>query len=62
MKVTENYCNGCPECIHCGRNADVEVLQCDECGAYEDELFIYDGEELCIDCIKKRLERVTIDD
>lgn len=61
MITVENYCNGCPECIHCGRNVDAEVLQCDSCGGYEDELYKFDGEDLCIDCIKERLEKVTID-
>lgn len=30
---------------------------CDRCGEYE-ELYYYDDEELCIECIKKRLEAV----
>ena len=32
-------------------------VPCDRCGNYE-ELFYYDDEELCIECIKKSLESV----
>jgi hypothetical protein len=60
MKQIENDCvdcglpclgNGCPY-----RN----VLQfyCDECGD-ETELYHFNGKELCLDCIKDSLERVT---
>lgn len=41
-------------------NMNVPHLYCDDCGE-EDELYHYDGEELCIECIKERLEKVEID-
>ncbi len=59
MRVTEN------ECVDCGKpcmgNAcpyrNVTRFYCDECKE-EEPLYYYDGEELCIECIKDRLERV----
>lgn len=34
------------------------VYECDDCGEEVDNLYYYDGQELCIDCIEHRLERV----
>lgn len=34
------------------------VYECDDCGYEVDKLYHYDGQELCIDCIEHRLERV----
>ena len=59
MRVTEN------ECVDCGKpcmgNAcpyrNVTRHYCDEC-KMEELLYHYDGEELCIECIKDRLEKV----
>lgn len=38
--------------------------KCDKCGAEveEGELYKFDNEELCIDCIKERLEVVEYDE
>lgn len=56
MKRIENDCvdcglpclgNGCPY-----RN--VPHYYCDECGN-EETLYYYDGQELCVECIKERL-------
>lgn len=60
MKKYEN------ECVDCGLpcmgsacpNRNVLRFYCDECGE-EEELYNYDGRELCIECIKKDLEKVT---
>ncbi len=54
------------ECVDCGLTClgplcphkSVKHFYCDECGE-EDELFEFDGEDLCIDCIKKRLKCVN---
>lgn len=36
----------------------VKTLYCDECQEGVETLYKYDQEELCIDCIEKRLEKV----
>ena len=36
----------------------VVVYKCDHCKYPVDKLYHFDGEELCIDCIEHRLERV----
>ena len=53
------------ECVSCGLpcmgtacpNYEVTRFYCDECES-EDTLYHYDDKELCIDCIKKKLEVV----
>lgn len=59
MKKTENECVSCGlPCL--GANCvfqNVTRYYCDECGE-ETTLYKFDGEELCIDCIKNRLETV----
>ena len=60
MKRLEN------ECVDCGLpclgnscpNRNVPRFYCDECGD-EAQLYDFDGEELCIDCIEKRLDKVN---
>jgi methionyl-tRNA formyltransferase len=41
-------------------NRHVKIYECDCCGEELEpgELFEFDGEELCIDCIKERLDIV----
>ena len=56
MTIYENECLRCDYCINCGRDK-VPVLICDECKEPE-QLYKYDGKELCIECIKDRLEKV----
>lgn len=34
------------------------VYECDSCGDEVDDLYYFDGQELCIDCIERRLEKV----
>ena len=56
------------ECVSCGfpclgnscpyRN--VPHYYCDECGD-ETEIYHYDGEQLCISCIERRLDKVNED-
>lgn len=58
----ENECVGCPPEIGCiGENCpylNVPRLYCDECGEMMDVLYHFDWQELCLDCIEARLERV----
>lgn len=62
----ENECVGCPPEMGCMGdscpNRDVQHLYCDRCGEDCEELFIFDGEELCEDCLKNSLERITLFD
>ena len=56
----ENDCVGCPQgCIHCGREDDYWVWECDRCGKatteYDD--FIHEnGKDYCSDCYDKIYE------
>ena len=65
MIKIENECVDCPQDIGCIGNIcpylNVPRFYCDECDN-EDELFWYEDEQLCIDCIVKRLERVEYND
>lgn len=59
MIVIANECCDCGlPCIHgaCPYYA-VRRCYCDECRE-ETDLWYFDGQELCIDCITKRLEKV----
>lgn len=54
------------ECVDCGKpclgrvcpNLNVKHLYCDRCGAEEDSLWKYEGEELCKDCIYDAITEV----
>lgn len=65
MIVTENECVGCPPDMGCIGDScpllNVRRLYCDEC-ENEEILYWWDGQQLCLDCIEARLERVEIDD
>lgn len=58
----ENRCTGCSDGLRCKGNhcpnRKVKVFICDDCGD-EASLYEYDGEQLCIECIKERLEAVS---
>lgn len=64
MIITEN------ECVDCGLPCLYESCPywavtrayCDECGDEEYVLYWWDGQQLCLDCIEAKLERVEIDD
>lgn len=60
MVEYENECLGCDNgCIgYACPNRKAPHYYCDECGE-EETLYKYDGEELCIECIKMRLEVVN---
>ena len=49
-------------CIHCGRSHEHNYF-CDECGdEYLEELFEYDGKELCWECYKSMFNEKLCDD
>ena len=61
MKRVENDCVGCElPCLgdSC-QYLNVIHFYCDDCGD-ETQLYEFDGEELCIDCIEKRLKKVNL--
>ena len=63
MVQTENECVDCGlPCIYesCPYWA-VRRYYCDDCGEEED-LYWYEDEQLCIDCIAERLKRVECND
>lgn len=52
MRSWQNDCVGCPQgCIHCGRQDDYCVVECDECGACEENMYQYNGLDYCEDCL-----------
>lgn len=59
MRKTENECVSCG--LPCLGNScpyrNVTRLYCDDCKE-ETDLYYFDGDELCIDCIEKKLEKV----
>ena len=63
MRQVEDQCVGCTAMgLHCigssCPNRNVVRYYCDECGE-EDTLYDFDNQELCIECIKKRLDVVS---
>jgi hypothetical protein len=54
------------DCVDCGLPCQYEACPhykvvryiCDDCDYEVDDLFLFDGQELCIDCVEPRLERV----
>lgn len=62
----DNDCVGCPQgCVHCGRDVDRKIYFCDECGTtigYGEDLYIYEGEELCWECYKSMFNEKLCDD
>lgn len=53
MIKRESKCNGCAECVRCGRKHRHETLVfCDGCGTIiEDEVYEIDGKHYCDECI-----------
>lgn len=58
MKKYENECVSCETCIgsSCPKRS-VLHFYCDDCES-ETDLYYFDGQELCIDCIIQQLEKV----
>ena len=62
MKIKQTNCNGCPECIGCGRKYEEwTYYECDRCGSLE-QLYRYEGEEICADCLLKEFEEVDMEE
>jgi hypothetical protein len=59
MTKTESGCVDCGlQCLGVGcPHYEVEIRCCDKCES-EETLYKFEGEELCIECIKERLEVV----
>ena len=61
------YKNECCDCAASGypclgnacTNRFVKYLYCDKCKEDVDSLYIYNGEELCEDCLLKQFETIT---
>ena len=55
-------CVGCPPEMGClgsaCPNIHIPCYYCDDCGE-ETDLYYFEGEELCINCIEHKLERVN---
>lgn len=63
MVEVRNDCVGCPQgCINCGRKYDYKVLVCDNCNSEEEELYDYEGEQLCAECVLDRIPRIRLED
>lgn len=63
MKRVENLCVNCATgsypCLgNSCPNRRVTIYICDECKDESETLYVYDDKELCINCIKQRLEVV----
>lgn len=56
----ENDCVGCEHCRFCGaRNA--KHFYCDKCGEDVEELYDYEGQELCEVCLLEEVPKVEVD-
>lgn len=55
----EDFCVGCPKEMGClgsaCPNKNVPVLTCDICGKETDELYEFDAEHYCMDCLQDQL-------
>lgn len=58
----ENDCVGCPDGVPClgssCPNKNVPHYYCDDCGN-EDDLYEFDGEQLCAECVLARLKKIN---
>ena len=61
----ENECVGCPPEMGClGEscpNRNVMHLYCDKCKDDCEELYVFDGEELCEECLLDSFDKITLD-
>ena len=60
----ENECIGCPPEKGCLGNScpnrNVKHLYCDRCKCDCEELYVYDDEELCEECLLKTVHKITL--
>ena len=65
MITYEDECVGCPTEMGCMGSAcpyrNVPHLYCDKCEQEVDDLYEWDDEQVCIDCILKSLDKVKIE-
>ena len=65
MITYEDECVGCPTEMGCMGSAcpnrNVPHLYCDRCKEEVDDLYEWDGKQVCIDCIVKSLKKVEIE-
>ncbi len=66
MIIYENECCDCAtEGYPCLGDACPEIsvphLYCDWCSEEADELYEYEGEQVCIDCILESLDKVKVE-
>ena len=63
MVKYENECVDCTNlglpCIDCGRK-NVKHLYCDKCGDDVEELYLYDSDGLCEECLLQAFEKITL--
>lgn len=61
MIVVENECVGCPPEMGCigasCKYLNVKRYYCDQC-KFENRLYEFDGQQLCLECIVERLDIV----
>ena len=56
-------CNGCAECIGCGRKyRKYKVIECDICGQEVEEARIVNGDQGCLDCLPDMFEVIKAED
>ena len=61
MIERQNDCVACETCFNCGRKDDYYFHVCDDCGS-EEQLYIFEGKELCQDCLIEYFEEVDMDE
>ena len=62
IKVKSNCADCGLPCIYAAcPHYKIVIYECDDCGDEVNKLYHFDGEQLCISCIEKRLERVEYD-
>ena len=63
MVKYENECVDCTNlglpCIDCGRK-NVKHLYCDKCGDDVEELYLYDSDGLCEECLLEAFEKIIL--
>jgi hypothetical protein len=56
-------CQGCAECVGCGRKyRKHKVIVCDLCGKEVEEVHIVYGDHICNDCLPDMFEKISVDD
>lgn len=60
MIIYESNCSDCERCRSCGRDKEVGILCCDEC-ENTDELYYYNDEVLCKECVIELIKDNAID-